>query len=167
VCAQSVRRLERTVRFATLSAEIPQAQANDAVRELRIKWTVARPVASAVGAATPAPTHTFALVDQRVSRGALPRDRRPELSTDQLVVVVLGVDDVVLDWRLVRNPRLMRAESPGPDGVLSGTTVEFPTAELSVAVVDVSGARTIRIYQPRWTGTEFMLDAVGDLGLTQ
>jgi hypothetical protein len=99
--------------------------------------------------------------------GPLPRERRPELSTDQLVIVVLSADGTALDWRLVRNPRIVRAESPGPDGVLSGSTIQLSSAELLVTVADVPGARTLRVYQPRWTGTEFMLDAAGELELPQ
>ena len=56
----------------------------------------------------------------------------------------------------------MRTEVPQPNGRLSGNVVTLPTAELWVAVADVAGARTLRIAQPRWNGTEYLLDPVGN-----
>jgi CBS domain-containing protein len=58
-------------------------------------------------------------------------------------LIVMGADGTVLDWRLGRNPRIVRAESPGPDGVLSGSTIQLPSAELLVTVADVPGARHV------------------------
>src|SRR5260221_10502103 len=91
VCAQSIRKLDTTTRFSTLTTDIPQAAATDAVREIRFSWTGTGAVLSpAVAAGAP---QRFSLVDQRLARGPLPRERRPELSADQLVIVVLGADD--------------------------------------------------------------------------
>jgi hypothetical protein len=163
VCAQPVRKLDQTARFATLTSEIPQAGATDSVREVRVKWTAVAATNATTGVRTV--NHTFSLVNQRLGQGPLPRERRPELSQDQLVVVETSADGTVLDWRLVQNPRIVRSEAPGPNGTLTGTVVELPDAELLLTVADVPGANRLRIYQPRWTGAEFMLDAVGDVAL--
>ena len=125
------------------------------VRELRLEWNRA----GAAGAGDGAPG-AFALVDEQVVPGGLRRERRPQLSYDRLVVVVRDSLGRELDWRLVQNPAILRAEAPGPDGQLTGRVIELDDVELSIAVPNIATADHIHLYRPRWTGTEFMLDAL-------
>jgi len=37
--------------------------------------------------------------------------------------------------------------------------------ELSIAIPDVEGADRVVLYQPRWTGTEYLLDVFGQVQL--
>ena len=49
---------------------------------------------------------------------------------------------------------------PGPDGRLTGRIIELDDVELSVAVPNIATADHIHLYQPRWTGTGYMLDSL-------
>ena len=147
--------------FRGLVSDVPQARDVQRVRQLRIATVGAEP--DAVRAAQP---RMFALLEQRVVPGALRRERFPQLSYDRLVVVVQDGAGRELDWRLVPNPAILRAESPGPDGRLQGEIIEVDIAELSIAIPDVSGADRVDIYRPRWTGTEYLLDPFGEVRLS-
>ena len=57
----------------------------------------------------------------------------------------------------------MRAEVPGPNGQLTGRMIELDDVELLIAVPSIVTADHIRLYQPRWTGSEYMLDSLGQI----
>lgn len=97
--------------------------------------------------------------------GALRRERRPQLSYDRLVVVLRDSQGRELDWRLVRNPAILRAEAPGPDGQLTGRVIELDDVELSIAIPNIATADHIELYRPRWTGAEHMLDSLAQVPL--
>ena len=155
---------QRPLSFRSLTARVPQASATGLVTELRIQWiTSTRSNGTATSA--PARIHSFKLLEAKMTRGRLRRARRPELSADQLVVVVQARDGRELDWRLLGNPRIVRAEVPGPDGRLGGQILERDAVELSFAIPRMPNATSIRVYQPRWTGTEYVLDTIGDVSV--
>ena len=109
----------------------------------------------------------FALLEQRVVQGGLRRERFPQLSYDQFVVVARDAAGRELDWRLVRNPGIVRAEAPGPGGRLQGGAIEVDSVELSIAIPDVAGVDRVYLYRPRWTGTEYLLDPFGQVEVGQ
>ena len=147
--------------FHGLVSDVPRARDVQRVRQLRIATVDAEP-----GAGRAAQPRMFALLDQRVVPGALRRERFPQPSYDRLVVVVQDAAGRELDWRLVPNPSILRAEAPGPDGRLQGEIIEVDSVELSIAIPDISGADRVNIYRPRWTGAEYMLDPFGEVRLS-
>lgn len=146
--------------FRGLVSDVPQARDVQRVRQLRIATVDAEPDAGST-----AQPRMFALLEQRVVPGGLRRERFPQLSYDRLVVVVQDAAGRELDWRLVPNPGIVRAEAPGPDGRLRGGTIEVDSVELSIAIPDVAGADLVYIFRPRWTGVEYLLDPVGQVRL--
>ena len=118
----------------------------------------------AAGARTAAAPSMVVVSDQSLP-GAVRRERQPQLTTDQLVVVQRDPDGRALDWMMVPDPRLVRAEVPGADGRLTGRIVQRDDTELMVAVTRLPATVTLSIYQPRWTGTEYLLDLVGEVAL--
>lgn len=150
--------------FSALARTVPQAEPDGQVIELRVHWTPAPITGQAAGAARPA--DTLVLTAQTLSSGFLRRDRRPQLSADMLVLVVRAADGRELDWRTTPNPRILRAETPQPDGRLTGQFFELPDVDLFMAIPRLLDASAVRIYQPRWTGTDYALDIVGDVALT-
>ena len=139
-------------------AQVPDAQL---VRELRIAWSETSPPPGAdVAAREP---RTLALIDQRVVAGRLRRERFPQLSQDRLVVVVQDAAGGELDWRLVPNPALVRAEAPGPDGRLQGRVIELDNVVLSIAIPAIQGAHEILLYRPYWNGAEYLLEPFGQV----
>ena len=149
--------------FRGLESDVPQIRDVRRVRELRIAHPGALP--DIRGAAGPriAEPRLFVLLEQRVVAGGLRRERFPQLSYDRLVVVVQDAAGRELDWRLVQNPGIVRAEAPGPDGHLQGRVIKVNHAELSIAIPDVEGAHRVYLYLPRWTGTEYLLELFGQV----
>jgi hypothetical protein len=149
--------------FDALRTGVRQAANGAEILELRLRWSAS----SATD--RDGRSRTFTLTNRRVAVGRLRNERRPELSADRLVVVSLDEAGRELDWRLVPNPRIVRLEAPGANGLLTGRTIEQDVLDLEVAVARLPGLRLLRIYQPRWSGTEYLLDLVGafDLGAAQ
>ena len=146
--------------FGTLKANVPQVSDGNLTRELRIHWTAPR--ASTQGAGTSS-VNSFKLLGQVRFSGAPRRERQPEPSANDLVVVVQDSSGRDLDWRIIPNPRLIRSETPDRNGLLSGQLIERDEVELLVYVPDVAGAERIQIFSPVWNGQEFTLDPLGQL----
>jgi len=152
-------------RTAVELAAIPIAAAAS-TEELTVRWTPYPDAnASVVAPAGAVPSDTFALLERRNVPGALPRQRNPQLSSTQIVAIAVDGSGRELDWQLVPDPRVIRAESAGADGRLSGQVLHRPDARLLLTLPANSPATTIRIYEPSWTGTEFLLRYVGAIAL--
>jgi hypothetical protein len=142
--------------FQALTAEVRQTDDMRGVLDLRVRWVATvRPQGGA--------TSTFRLLDRRRESGRLRRERRPELGPDRLVIVSLDAAGRELDWRITRNPRTLRAEVPTETGELTGRVLESDAADFSIAVPDIPGIASVRVYQPRWSGSEYTLEPLGEL----
>lgn len=146
--------------FGTLKANVSQVSNGNLTRELRIHWTAPR--ASTQGASTTSP-NSFKLLGQVRFSGAPRRERQPEPSANDLVIVVQDSSGNDLDWRIIPNPRLIRSEIPDRSGLLSGQLIERDEVELLVYVPDIDGAERIQIFSPVWNGREFTLDPLGQV----
>ena len=132
-------------------------------RELRISWEADKASLPKPAAAqyVNAPGRV-ALSQAAVRReGALPKQRSAELSPTQVVVVALDAEGRMLWCGLVNDPRLLRAELPGPDGELRGQVSYGESAEFFVAYPDDESISEIRLYHPDWDGQKFSLGLVG------
>jgi hypothetical protein len=54
------------------------------------------------------------------------------------------------------DPRILRAERPGPDGVLTGEVIFQKSVNFTLNIPDDSAAVEVRLYHPRSTGQEFI-----------
>jgi hypothetical protein len=111
------------------------------------------------------PSPRLALRARTRGAGSLPRLRSLDLAPDKLLVVAVSADGILRGWTVIQDPRFLRAEWPGPDGVLTGRTVPVPGAEFRVAIPDDPAVAEVRIFQPRWNGLSFDLEPVGMLAL--
>jgi hypothetical protein len=145
--------------FSNLKATVEQASTSNETRELRIQWTAVR----ADAARTRARPGTFTLLGQARFSGAPRRERQPEPSANDLVIVVQDSAGRDLDWRIIPNPRLIRAETPDQDGVLSGRVLERDEVELLIYIPDVATADRIQIFSPVWNGKDYTLEPLGQL----
>ena len=93
--------------------------------------------------------------------GGLPRQRSAELSPTQVVVVALDAEGRMRWCGLVADPRLLRAEWPGPDGELTGQVLYKESAEFVVQYPDDDAVAEVRLYHPDWDGQKFTLELVG------
>ena len=145
--------------FQALRSQVTQVSEMRGVIEVRLRWVATPPQQSAPGG----PLTALSLVRQTAQRGSLGRERRPELSIQHLVIVSTDRDGREIDWRLAPNPRTIRAEFPGPDGVLTGRTFESASVVFDVHVPDLPATDRVQVYQPSWSGTEYALRLLGSV----
>ena len=156
-------RLQRPA--AELLAGVPPLAADPTVAsgiELTIRWIVAT-----TGAPNPPPggvivqSDQFDVVRRRSVEWGGVRERDPQLSPEELVIVALGADGGELGWQKIKDPRIVRAESPGLDGTLTGQILHRPLTEIVVTLPVGMPATALRVYETQWTGAEFVLQALG------
>jgi hypothetical protein len=149
--------------FDALRAAVTSSAAANGSQELTVNWNVDTTVGAAPGqnAPAPIPANRFEIAERHVSGGPPARERNPELSPYHLVVVGTDAAGTPLSWSLVADPRIVRAEQPGPDGVLTGAVLYRPQTQFTVTVPDTPQVTQITIYQPRWTGATWVLDPLG------
>lgn len=160
----------QTLSFNRLTAAVPQAPpaatgtAADA-QQLTVRWTAAPGASATPSATTPAtPAGSFDVV-ARSSAGAMPIERYPELAADKLLIAGTDATGSILAWSLTADPRLVRAEVPGPDGVLTGRLLYRGSADLLAVLPASSSIVQGAVYQPTWTGSEWLLNLVGTFSL--
>lgn len=157
-------------RAAAVIASVPAlAAAADAgpVSELTINWRIANSATDEPRLARDiAPIHQFQMTSRHESgSGGLVRERAPQLSTEYLVVIAVDAGGRELSWQHIRDPRIVRAETPGANGTLTGQTLYRPVAELMVTVPDALATAVVRIYEVQWNGTEFILQMLGEVAM--
>ncbi|HEX8146368.1 MAG TPA: hypothetical protein VF591_04115 [Pyrinomonadaceae bacterium] len=132
-------------------------------RELKVSWEADKaslPRAAAVQDRN-APGRVALLRAATRREGALPRQRSAELSPTQVVVVALDAGGHMRWCGLVADPRLLRAEAPGPDGELTGQVLYRESAEFVVQYPDDPAVAEVRLYHPDWDGQKFSLELIG------
>ncbi|MBM4277118.1 MAG: hypothetical protein FJ041_05830 [Candidatus Cloacimonetes bacterium] len=136
------------------------------VQEVRVKWNayIAAP-APQVEIGKEQPSNIFTLLERRSAPGLLPRQRNPELSSDQIVVIALDTQGKEIDWQIIPDPRILRAEFPGPTGELRGEVLHHAETELLITLPNDPSVKELRLYHPHWTGTAFILDLLGTIPL--
>ncbi len=103
----------------------------------------------------------FALVKRKAGLGSLPRQRAPELSPQQLLIIATDDQQRLRWWGLIADPRILRAEFPQPSGELAGQIFYHAQVQFVVAVPDDATITELRFYHPRWTGAAYELDLLG------
>jgi hypothetical protein len=156
-------------------AAVPQLASSGsaaASTELTIRWTSGLETAAAGGAGAPpvrqaqlSPVQTLSLVASRSVNAPVVRERDPQLSWDQLVVVAVDAAGTELGWLLVKDPRIIRAEEPTATGVLTGQILYRPSTEFPVSLPGGLPVAAIRIYQATWTGDGFVLESLGSVSV--
>jgi hypothetical protein len=138
----------------------------ETVQEVRVRWDayIGAPAPQVAPWAEQAPS-LFTLLERRRIQGWLPRQRNPELLSEQIVVVAMDAQGFEVDWQLISDPRILRSEGPGPLGELSGMVLHQAMTELPITVPDDPAITELRLYHPRWTGTAFALDFLGMIPL--
>lgn len=136
--------------------------------ELTIRWNVAQ---NATDEPLPAgdlrPLNQFQVMARRAVTPAFVRERAPQLSTDHLVVTAIDVSGREVAWQQVKDPRIVRAETPGANMELSGQKLYRPVTELIFSLPDALAAVAIRVYEVQWNGTEFVLQELGEIAVAK
>ncbi len=111
----------------------------------------------------PALIYKVTITKQRPIAGPLPRARHSKLISNQLVIVAADSQGTEITRVRVRDPRQIRSEFPDLVGQLKSQTLYRDHVELSIVLPNNPNIGQIRIYQPKWTGSDFMLQLIGDV----
>jgi hypothetical protein len=128
-------------------------------QEIRLVWATAQ-AASATQAAG-----GLRVVSRAHDPGTFPRQRSLDLAEDRLFVAAIDAGGVLRGWSVIPDPRFVRSEVPGPDGVLTGQIVPVARPEFLVLIPDDPDVVEIRIFQPRRSGDAFTLELVATLAV--
>lgn len=135
-------------------------------RELHIQWSTAAagPNPSVPRPGLP-PAGLFAVSTQRRYAEPPLRQRSLELTSGRMLVAAIDKNNRLISWSIIPDPRLVRSEGPGPDGVLRGETLYFEKAEFLLSLPDDPEIVEIRFYQPRPEGAT--IDAIGQMTVSR
>jgi len=95
--------------------------------------------------------------------GALPQQRSLDLSTNQILTVAVDANNNLRWWRLILDPRLVRAEAPDANGELRSQELFLSEVEFSVDFPDDPSITEVQLYCLIWNGQEFQLELVSRL----
>jgi hypothetical protein len=109
---------------------------------------------------------TAQVLTSQVKQGSLPKHRSFELATDQLLLVTVDEKSRLRWWSTLPDPRVLRAERPGPNGTLTGEVIFQSSLNFSLNIPDDDAAVELRLYHPQWNGQEFNLVLISKLPLT-
>ena len=91
----------------------------------------------------------------------VPLRRAPEVSSSQMLVVAVDEQQVLVGWTLIADPRILRAETPGVTGKLSGQILFHSRTDFFVPLPADPAIEQLRFYHPAWTGETFTLELLG------
>jgi hypothetical protein len=123
--------------------------------QIRVRWTTRDVVVDPASTA-----NRFELVSIAATP-AIPPPRRSRLTANSLVVVSEDGAGRELGWRVVADPRSVRAESQAGRPALTGETLYYQDVDLLVVIPHFADSARIRVFKPRWADGVVVLDAIG------
>ncbi len=110
--------------------------------------------------------HRLEIISQKQVFGAPQVQRNPQLSEDELVVSALDAQGKEITRVYIADPRLIRSENIDSRGNFTSKKKLYRrSAKLIIPLPDHSEIKSIQIFQPHWTGTEFTLELIGEIQL--
>jgi len=103
--------------------------------------------------------------ERRTVAGNLPRQRRPELSEDLLVIIAYNIRGEEIYRTSQIDPRLLRAETADETGRLTSTLLYRESVDFWVVLPDDPDLDKAVFFHPQWTGEVFNLIHVGEVRL--
>ena len=100
------------------------------------------------------------IVRRIVAGSHMPRLRSVRIAEGRLLAAAVDASGTLRGVAVIADPRVVRSEWPGPDGVLTGRTLRLPRAEFLLPVPDEANVVAIRLFEPRWNGEAFVLTPV-------
>jgi len=129
-------------------------------QELRITWESETadglPVAPAAG---------FRVVRRVRHSSPFPRPRAFELAEDTLLFAAVDAAGALRGWSLIPDPRILRAEVPGPDGLLTGQVLRVRQSEFLAPIPDDPAVVEVRVLETRRAAGGLQLELVATLGV--
>ena len=134
---------------------------SDSSQEFHLRWTTGGEDPLSPSPLANPSTGGLMVVTTRVTAGPAPQLRSLRLATNRLFVAAVDAKNALRSWTVVPDPRIIRAESFGPDGVIEGQTLYRPDADLFVTIPGDDTIVGIHVYQPLWDGQAFHLTPLG------
>ncbi len=146
-------------------SELPVSEGKT-YRELRIHWESFGKGGSAglLKGEQLTDRSTLSRVDSIARVGAVPRERSLELSPDHILIAAVDENCGLQWWRLIVDPRLVRAEV-GPTGEMRSENHYLSNVDFSIEYPDDPQLKVLRLYHPEWNGKDFHLKLLGTLPL--
>jgi hypothetical protein len=151
--------------FAAIGFPSPFVAWSETIQQVRVQWSTPAASPGISAQRGQAGSDVFSLMQRQKMTGRLPRQREPELNFDKIVIVARDGGEQIVDWQLLSDPRIVRAESAGPGGELSGRVLYRERADFFFTLPDDARILRIDFYQPRWTGAQFDLERIGGVAL--
>lgn len=90
----------------------------------------------------------------------MPRLRSLQIAEDRLLAVAVDSGGGLRGVAVIADPRVVRSEWPGADGVLTGRTLRLTRAEFLLPVPDDPTVVAVRLFEPRWNGEAFVMQPI-------
>lgn len=108
---------------------------------------------------------TSAVAGEVRGRGSVARQRSLELSPEHVLLATVDAESRLRWSSLIPDPRVLRSEWPGADGVLEGVRLYQPSAEFVVHIPEDTEATELRFYHPLPSGEGFTLQLLSTVPL--
>ena len=138
-----------------------QIDSSDSSQEFHLRWTTGDETPPSPSPLANPSAGELTVVTIRITAGPAPQLRSLRLATNRLFVAAVDAENVLRSWTIVPDPRIIRAESFGPDGVIEGQTLYRPDADLFVTITGDDAIVGLHVYQPLWDGQAFHLTPLG------
>ena len=114
-----------------------------------------------------APGKRVNILKRRKNSQSMRNKRFPELSSKHIVIIARNKKGEEINQSVLLDPRLIRAEifSPESGKILVSDHIYRQDVDFIVDLPDDAGIDKIQFYHPRWTGTAFELELIGETQL--
>jgi hypothetical protein len=137
-------------------------------RELRVKWVTSTAAStSQQPKAGPPPVGLYSIAAQQRYTEPPPRQRSLEIASGRLLIAAVDRTSRLKSWMVIADPRIVRAEGPGPDGILTGQILHMEQAEFFLSIPDEPDIVELRMFEPQLVGAEYRLTPVGSVSLSR
>jgi hypothetical protein len=111
-----------------------------------------------------APEKRAKILKRRKTTQTVRRKRYPELSSKHIVIIARNKKGEKIDQSVLLDPRLIRAEIFLPESgqIVHSGKIYRQDVDFIVNLPDDAGIDKIQFYHPRWTGTTFELELIGE-----
>ena|SRR2546423_2194133 len=113
------------------------------------------------------PAGNMIVKEDKQHSGSLRQLNEIRFSEDQIFVIAVDANNQLRWWDLLDDPRILRAETEGPNREVMGGTYYRAKVEMFITPPDNGAITELRFFLPKWTGTEFILEPLSVVPLTK
>ena len=133
-------------------------------KEVKVQWTRADAIKGSL--VKDSGSGSLSALAASSKTGSLPQQRSLDLSTNQILTIAVDANNNLRWWRLMLDPRLVRAEVPDEKGELRGQELFLTDVQFSVEFPADSSITAVQLYRIAWNGQEFQLELIGRLPIS-